>query len=711
MSNILSNIAALKSLYHLNKNEDSYAHSMERISSGKRINAAGDDAAGASIVNRMTSQITGMKVAIRNAGDAISMAQTAEGAMNECSEILHRMRELAVQAANGTYSGADRVALNAEVIELKNELLRISETTKFNDVKLINGSFRDTTFEIGYDESPGHAHTLSIESVKPTDLGMWKTTTQLEKVVTVTAVANLATGAAITVGEDHGFKVGDRVIFESLASTLSTATIPGLQSNSTYQVATVVGTTGFTLTNIDAGSTTIDYGAASAVASLGSGVGAKFHLASLAGAPTVSETGLADASSNVVKTEDLTIHGYVGSSTVDIASLATAKLIAESISVNESTTGVKATAQTNARLTVSPDDSDNEYKTISFELKGMNETAKLISASIKMGTGDGLLTADLSDLRDKINGFSGTTGIQASLSADKTYINLKSPDGYDIALANVDFPAKTGVDVKTVSVSAGGVNTSDTITSNAHGLKDGDQVFIRSIAAHGEAMAGLATGTNYTVRDAATNTFKLTTGAATTAAADITVTNAGTVVFEQVELSLNLQTMDRSLSLKGTSVKLVDKDIVSDVDPNKVDSARVTGEVQLESSEVFTLIPAVKESLFRDSPPAATLLKVSDMDILTVQNSHNMLTSIDGALKRVDAERGDLGATMNRMGHTIDNLGNIVVNSSAARSRIQDADMALETAELAKSQILQQAATAMVGQANKAMQTVLTLLR
>ena len=85
MSNILSNIAALKSLYHLNRNEESYAQSVERISSGKRINAAGDDAAGASIVNRMTSQISGMEVAIRNAGDAISMAQTAEGALAETS--------------------------------------------------------------------------------------------------------------------------------------------------------------------------------------------------------------------------------------------------------------------------------------------------------------------------------------------------------------------------------------------------------------------------------------------------------------------------------------------------------------------------------------------------------------------------------------------------------------------------------------------------
>ncbi len=169
--------------------------------------------------------------------------------------------------------------------------------------------------------------------------------------------------------------------------------------------------------------------------------------------------------------------------------------------------------------------------------------------------------------------------------------------------------------------------------------------------------------------------------------------------------------MDRNKNAKGVAVGLVDKELLAEIGPNAMDSARITGDVQYESSQVFTLVPAVKDSLFRDAPPAASLLQVSEMDILTVAASHKMLTSIDGALKRVDAERGDLGATMNRMGHTIDNLGNIVVNSSAARSRIEDADMALETADLAKSQILQQAATAMVGQANKAMQTILSLLR
>jgi flagellin len=706
MSNILSNIAALKSLYHLSKNQDGYAASMEKISSGKRINAAGDDAAGASIVNRMTSQITGMKVAMRNAGDAISMAQTAEGAMNECSEILHRMRELAVQAANGTYSGSDRVALNAEVVELKNELLRISETTKFNDVKLINGSFTDTTFEIGYDESPGHAHTLSIESVKPSDLGMWTTSTQQEKTITVGSAANIGAAAVITASADHLLVVGDLVTYE--AST-APGKIPGLVSGQTYKVASVPATNTFTLTDTDA--TAVTYGNNTGnTAEHGSGVGAKFHLASLAGAPTVGEAGLTAPTSEVLKTEDITIHGHVGSTKVQVATSSTAKTLAEAISATESLTGVKATAQTNARLTVTPDDNTNDYKVISFELKGMNETAKIISASVTFGTGDGNFSADLSDLRDKINGFSGSTGIQASLSADKSHIDLKSPDGYDMIIDNLDFPTRTHVDRVTATASATAVHTNDTITTDAaHGFAIGDQVIVNGVAV-GEDMAGLTSGVTYTVASSASSTtFTLTTADGT--AVDITTDNNANVVFEKVETSLNFQTMDRNKNLKGVAVGLVDKELVGETGPNAMDSVRITGEVQYESAQVFTLVPDVKDSLFRDAPPAATLLKVSDMDVLTVDNSHKMLTSIDGALKRVDAERGDLGATMNRMGHTIDNLGNIVVNSSAARSRIEDADMALETAELAKSQILQQAATAMVGQANKAMQTILTLLR
>ena len=258
MVSLNTNVTAMMTQRHLSHAAEQNIESQRNLTSGYRINSASDDAAGLQISNTLNVQTRGLDVALRNAQDAYSVAQTAEGAMNECSEILHRMRELAVQAANGTYSGADRVALNAEVVELKNELLRISDTTKFNDVKLINGSFTDTTFEIGYDESPGHAHNLSIESVKPTDLGMWTTTTQLEKTLTVTGAANYGAAAVITGSEDHLLAVGDLVTYEAQSDP---GKISGLVSGHTYKVASVPATNTFTLTDTD--DTAVTYGQAS----------------------------------------------------------------------------------------------------------------------------------------------------------------------------------------------------------------------------------------------------------------------------------------------------------------------------------------------------------------------------------------------------------------------------------------------------------------
>jgi flagellin len=114
--------------------------------------------------------------------------------------------------------------------------------------------------------------------------------------------------------------------------------------------------------------------------------------------------------------------------------------------------------------------------------------------------------------------------------------------------------------------------------------------------------------------------------------------------------------------------------------------------------------------LFSGNPPGATLSSVSQLDVLNVANSLKMLTAVDGALVRIDLERSDLGATMSRMEHTISNLSNIVMNTKAARSRINDADIAAESTELSKAQVLNQAAQAMLAQANKAQQSILQLL-
>ena len=169
MSKINTNMAGVTTLYHLRNKEEGLNKALERISSGLRLNHASDDAAGASIVNRMTSQIKGLEAAIRNAADAISLTQTAEGAIEEVTQILHRMRELSVQSANGVYTGQDRQAIQNEVGALQEELHRIAESSTFNGVKMLNGDFLDTTFQVGF--NPNDTATLSIEDVKPTGLG------------------------------------------------------------------------------------------------------------------------------------------------------------------------------------------------------------------------------------------------------------------------------------------------------------------------------------------------------------------------------------------------------------------------------------------------------------------------------------------------------------------------------------------------------------
>ncbi|MDO6489378.1 flagellin [Colwellia sp. 6_MG-2023] len=146
---VITNISSLNAQRNLTKSGDGLATSMQRLSSGMRINSAKDDAAGMQIANRLTSQVNGLAVAQRNANDGISMAQTAEGAMQESSAILQRMRDLALQSANGSNSSDDRDSLQKEIGALQQELTRIAETTKFGTTSLLDGSFGTKQFQVG----------------------------------------------------------------------------------------------------------------------------------------------------------------------------------------------------------------------------------------------------------------------------------------------------------------------------------------------------------------------------------------------------------------------------------------------------------------------------------------------------------------------------------------------------------------------------------
>ncbi|MDP2559861.1 flagellin [Psychrobium sp. 1_MG-2023] len=146
---VSTNVSSLNGQRNLSKSGNDLATSMQRLSSGMRINSAKDDAAGLQISNRLTSQINGLGVAQRNANDGISMAQTAEGAMQASTDILQRMRDLSLQSANGSNSSADREALQKEVAALQTELTRISDTTSFGGQQLLDGSFGSKSFQIG----------------------------------------------------------------------------------------------------------------------------------------------------------------------------------------------------------------------------------------------------------------------------------------------------------------------------------------------------------------------------------------------------------------------------------------------------------------------------------------------------------------------------------------------------------------------------------
>ncbi|MDC0444594.1 flagellin [Alphaproteobacteria bacterium] len=653
MSKINTNMAGVTTLYHLRNKEDAMNQALERISSGLRINNAVDDAAGASLVNRMTSQVKGLEAAIRNAADAVSLTQTAEGALDEVSSILHRMRELAVQAANGVYTGQDRQAIQNEVGQLQLELARIAENSTFNAVKMLNGDFTNTAFQIGF--QPGDSAILSIENVDPTGLGEYLVSTDQLK-----------------------------------------------NSNSTFFPAAF---------------------------------------------PSVAND-KASLTSKVVEGEDLTIYGNVGNATIDINGGASAKDIAAAITARKGETGVYADAQTRMNVTFA-ELSAADPDTVSFNLYGKNDEAVLIAANVDFGVTDGA-SANLSELAAAVNGTSGKTGITASLSVDKSTMTLISDDGYDIVVENYALVGVTGPKMN--------ISGAD---ENYDNLTDGTSVFTNSADAATttsqyspvELTAGTdpdSVGVSGTLKFHSPFVFSVATGSqgsdvAPTADVDqsaITVTTEAITSLVVVPDTTGSSMVDgdgaSKTSASGmtiefrtdgsggilTPVRILNMgsgfnygDVISVPDyliDTSIEVGDTTGNVTITldhptDADDHSAI-SVPGGLFSGNPSGASLSSVSELDVLNVANSLKMLTAVDGALVRIDLERSDLGATMSRMEHTISNLSNIVMNTKAARSRIADADIALESTELSKAQVLNQAAQAMLAQANKAQQSILQLL-
>lgn len=276
-----TNVSALNTQRNLNASTNQLSVSLQRLSTGSRINSAKDDAAGLQIANRLTSQINGLNVAVKNSNDGISMAQTAEGALEQSTSLLHRMRDLALQSANGSNSADERKALNGEVDQLKKELDRISNTTSFGGKKLLDGSFGTTTFQVG--AAANESISVKIDEMSTQSMKAKHYETTYTGVAGTAASASGSLSVGVTVGGKPStvsvnVKVGDTAkdVTQSIATAIndlnagvgafvkgdnimlmSSVDETGAANNMTAMTVATSGATGLTITASATPSTTV----------------------------------------------------------------------------------------------------------------------------------------------------------------------------------------------------------------------------------------------------------------------------------------------------------------------------------------------------------------------------------------------------------------------------------------------------------------------
>ncbi|CAM8635432.1 FlgL Flagellin and related hook-associated proteins [Comamonadaceae bacterium] len=338
-STINTNIQSLTAQRNLSMSQASLTTSMQRLSSGLRINSAKDDAAGLAITDRMTSQIRGLNQAARNANDGISLAQVAEGALGSTSSNLQRIRELAVQAANGTNSASDRLALQQEVLQLTTEISRVGSQTEFNGLKLLDGSYTTQQFQVG--ANANQTIGVSVTSARAVDMG----NNEVKSSATAPSIATAASGGSLA-GAVNGF----------LAQTLT------LAGNGTVNTIPATGT-------LDAGSS------AKAIATAINAFTALSGVTAVATTKaTLSSVGLGSVQfqlqgSNLPPETPITVSATINN-TSDLAPLA------QAINAQSGTTGITAVADKTGKLVLTQADGDD------IKILNMNVTGGLTGATM-----------------------------------------------------------------------------------------------------------------------------------------------------------------------------------------------------------------------------------------------------------------------------------------------------------------------------------------
>lgn len=647
MTVINTNISAMRAQSGSRAAEASLSKAMERLSTGKRINSAKDDAAGLAISQRMTANIRGLSVAIRNANDGISMAQTAEGSLGEITNMLQRMRELAVQGANGTYSAGDRQALQSEMTQLVAEINNTAKTTSFNGIKLLDGSAQNVKLQTGV--NAGENISVSIAAMSSKSLGL------------------------------EGYRV------EGQLTTGRVGTIAGIAADDV-------------LINGKAASAAALAGAANTAKGLADAINSNSaqHGVSATAYNTVSGT---VASKSVFAAGELTING---------ASIGAAGSLEEMVAnINRDASGVTATLNSNGSISLS-NDTGNEIVIAGSAPGNAGFTAGTYQGYVSLKSLDG---SDIKIAANSANGGAGTVADVKALGLNETADGASFTGG---AAGDNKLDATDDVRINGVSV---GTSTDASAAAKAAAIN----------AISGETGVTATASTKLTLalnlgNVAATGTkingVEIDFSAATSTADMVTAINAaginGIAASTDSDGKLVL-TSDSGLDIKvedsTSTVTSITADDGSSVAVGTVAHGRITlssatgAEIRVEGKTAsLTKVGLAQQGGSSDLVGGA-------LNVLSTTNAGVALTAIDKALDIVSQNRGDLGAVQNRLDTTINSLTSTQTNLSEARSRIEDADFSAETTSLAKAQVLSQAATAMLAQANQSQQSVLSLLR
>ncbi len=620
---INTNVVSINAQRNLGLSGGSLSTTMQRLSSGLRVNSAKDDAAGLAIAERMNAQAKGLAVAARNANDGISLAQTAEGALGKVGDMLQRMRELAVQSSNATNSAADREALQAEVNQLRSEIDRVAKTTTFNGQKILDGSFTGGVFQVG-----------------------------------------AGAGDNITVGGITNAKV----------DALSTATF-GASTSSVVKSSEVT-----------------EYG-------------------------TAIEKG--------------TLKLRVGAEVTDLGEIAKANSGQERMGQVVAAINAK-TADTGVTAFLSGDDKAG----FKLELRSASGDAVALEGVSKATTGfGGSVDTDAIDAdamlkaADAIKDAYGAavTGFEnlakdTAKGAEFTAAFLKAADGsYDATAATggkllADFAgALTNEQAKAdfvaaVEVFKGKIEGAAEFVSGTTGDKEIKDAKVGDLKAD---LATLKTAFDNAVKAEAASMVE---AQRTAIASDVSSGLDDIMKMSASELKADLDNQTdgklKSLSenLAKVGVTLDTSSIKADMKPEDLAAAQNSILSQVDTAMTGGL--GISTIAGADGKAeAGQRTGMESLDISTQAGAWEALQQIDNAIDQVNSARADLGALQTRFEKAIENIDIQNENISAARGRIVDADFATETANLSRAQILQQAGTAMVAQANQLPQGVLSLLQ